>query len=268
MSGRSTLTRHPSAMCHDLVVGNFRYILFLAVAVSLSVYLYRGYRRWIAPPRDAELGDLDAPSGASGSPVVAPPPAPKPKRSLGFTDPSLVGSASETTVGSESLVEAVIREELAKKRAAESAGSDPTPSPGGADREASATNEGRSGLFAADPASAGRPDRISVAAALTGVRLPDGLVPLVGDSTTADPHLVTFVTATTADGATVGRALGDELERLGYRLRSESDNVAVATKGDAELRVTLHPDAANERLDGNRRFPTVAPQSVVVVFST
>lgn len=245
-------------MCHDLGVGPFRYLLFLAVAVSLSVYLYRGYRRWIAPPASTDPSPLDPPpAGAAastprgGAPVEK---APKPPRSLGFTRPSILPTDDRSSSGSESLVDAVIREELARKRAEESG--EPAPGAGPV--------AGRSGLFASDEAST---ERVSVAAALAGVRLPDDLVPLVGHDTSVDPHQVTFL-APTLPAAEVGRALGDELERLGYRVASESDVVAVATKGAAVLRVALYPDPAAEQVDGVRRFPTAPPSSVVVEFTT
>lgn len=246
-------------MCHDLGVGPFRYLLFLAVAFSLSVYLYRGYRRWIAPPTSTDPGGLDtppsdptAPARAGAAPAVEKPATPP--RSLGFTSPSILPADDRSTSGSESLVEAVIREELARKRGGEPG--DPAPDTGPA--------AGRSGLFASDERAA---ERVSVAAALTGVRLPDDLVPLVGNDTSVDPHLVTFL-APTLPAAEVGRALGDELERLGYRVASESDVVAVATKGSAVLRVALYPDPANERVDGVRRFPTAPATGVVIEFTT
>lgn len=244
-------------MCHDLDVGPFRYLLFAAVAFSLSVYAYRAYRRWIAPPPDPATTGATA-SSVDGSPTPNPPPSAKPartKRGLGFTNPQILPSEREQAE-SESLVQAVIREELARKKQATSPAAPDAPGEPAA---------GRAGLFAGG-GDAGSSPRVSVAAALTGVRLPDDLVPLVGDTAEPDPHHVTFVSS--APPADVGRHLGDELERLGYQVRTESDSVAVATKGDVTLRVTLVPDAANERVDGARRFPTVAPNTVVIDLQT
>jgi hypothetical protein len=246
-------------------VGAFRYVLFAAVAFSLCVYGYRAYRRWIAPaPPDAPTGaDPDASPGPTPSvppprvatPLPAAPAKPKRTRGMGFTDPTDLPSQREAAA-SDSLVQQVIREELARKQ-----GTDPVRA-GGSDP--AGTAPGRSGLFAGGSSGAGA-DRVSVAAALTGVRLPDDLVPLVGD--VADPHHVTFITSS-QPAAAVGRHLGDELERLGFQMRSESDVVAVATKGAVTLRVTLHPEASTERLDGAARFPTAGPTSVVVEFQT
>jgi hypothetical protein len=250
-------------LCHDLGVAVFRYLLYIAVAFSLSVYAYRAYRRWIAPKDD---GDPSTPDAAAPSPgaeprATIPPPKPlpaadagseQPKRGMGFTDPRAM--ASEREPAGESLVQEVIREELAKKHGTPAGGSSTTASgPSGA---------GRTGLFASSE-EGNRASRVSVAAALTGVRLPEDLVPLVGDAASPDPHHVFFHTTETP-AAQLGRQLGDELERLGYQVRSESDTVALATKGPVALRITLHPDASNERIDGRARFPTAGPSSVVV----
>lgn len=244
-------------------VGAFRYVLYAAVVCSLSVYAYRAYRRWIAPHvgnAEAIPDDIDASASKAGAPTVAGTASesmtpPTVKRGLGFSDPNSLPSLQERAP-SESLVQQVIREELARKQ-----GQDPSAPPGSA---GPAPSTGRSGLFAAGD---GRADeRVSVAAALTGARLPDELVPLVV-GTQPDPHHVMFISPS-GSAAAIGRHLGDELERLGYQMRSESDEVAVATKGSVNLRVTLHPDAGTERVDGAPRFPTASMSSVVVEFRT
>jgi hypothetical protein len=264
VGGPGRTTHHLSApVCHDLGVGAFRYVLYAAVACSLSVYAYRAYRRWIAPhppatdplPDGTDSSTSTARSTTAGTPPGAARP-PTVKRGLGFSDPNSLPSMRETDA-SESLVQQVIREEVARKK-----GLDPTAAPGSRD-PAPAT--GRSGLFAGD--DHGSADRVSVAAALTGVRLPEDLVPLVGDAAQPDPHHVTFISPS-GPAAAIGRHLGDELERLGYQVRSETDVVAIATKGAVNLRVTLHPDAGTERVDGAARFPTAAANSVVVEFQT
>jgi hypothetical protein len=260
-------------VCHDRAVGAFRYLLYAAVAFSLSVYAYRAYRRWLAPDRAARTRADDGPDAGPGRtaspptalPLDGPPggpsvpstaPAPRPARGFGFTDPTLAPPVDPA--GSESLVQKVIREEIARNKGQEPAGaSDDDPQ-----------DEGRRGLFAGagSERTERRVDRVSVAAALTGVRLPDDLVPLVVTGE-ADPHHVTFITSG-LPAATVGGHLGDELERLGYQVRSESDVVAVATKGTVVLRVTLHPDPASEQVDGAPRYPTAGRSSVVVEFET
>jgi len=262
-------------------VGAFRYLLYAAVAFSLSVYAYRAYRRWLAPDRERRGdGDGDGPDprprrtasppgalplgeapASSTSPPAAPPA--RPARGYGFTDANVLPSASEAAA-SESLVQQVIREEVARSQGREPASA--SGSGVGAPETPETPDAGRRGLFAGDSGQR-RADRVSVAAALTGVRLPDELVPLVGDVETADPHHVTFITSG-LPAATIGGHLGDELERLGYQVRSESDVVAVATKGTVVLRVTLHPNPSAEQVDGAPRYPTAGRSSVVVEFET
>jgi hypothetical protein len=240
-----------------------RFLLYTAVACSIGVYAYRAYRRWLAPhvgsdPTSASTAPANRSGTGGDADADATPPA---KRGLGFRDPRALDTGP---ADGESLVQAVIREEVAKQRGLDPAAIPTAPdpsSPMGGD------SSGRSGLFAPSSAPGDRAERVSVAAALTGARLPDDLVPLVDDAAPADPHHVYFhADQTTA--ADLGRHLADELERLGYTVRSESDRVARATKGTVDLRVTLYPDAGNERLDGRARFPTVGPRSVVVELQT
>lgn len=89
--------------------------------------------------------------------------------------------------------------------------------------------------------------------------MPCGLAPLVGSSTALDPNHVVFSTTETTPEA-VGTALADELERLGFTIRSVATNQAVATKPGAQVTVTVHTDL--------RAFPTAPPGSVVVTLAT
>lgn len=115
----------------------------------------------------------------------------------------------------------------------------------------------------ADPAAGPEPSDgapITVAEAVQGIRMPCDLAPLVGSSTAAlDPHRVVFST-TTATAPQVGGALADELERLGFSVRSVADNQAVATKPGATVTVTIHTDLS--------AFPTAPAGSVVVTLAT
>jgi hypothetical protein len=106
---------------------------------------------------------------------------------------------------------------------------------------------GRQGVFAppggdgaASPAGPTGPttsERPTVAELVEGIALPCGLIPVVTGAE-LDPHHVVF--ATTGHGAgEVGSALADELERLGFELRTETDTEAVAVRGDARLRVRI-----------------------------
>ena len=135
---------------------------------------------------------------------------------------------------------------------------DPPPAP-----SPPAAPSGRAGLFAPAATAAGAaappPGRTPVASALAGISLPCELAPLTGAGELPDPHRVVFFTDR-APAETVGAALGDELERLGFTLRSVSDTEVVATRGGTELSVRVHP--------GTEGFPTAPPGSVVVVVSS
>jgi hypothetical protein len=98
---------------------------------------------------------------------------------------------------------------------------------------------------------------------LQGIALPCGLVP----STTADqpdPDRYLAVVTSEAAPSEVGRALGDELERLGFELFSLSEDEAVARKGNDVLSLRFHPDASVAQLAGLPLFPS-APQGAVGV---
>jgi hypothetical protein len=85
-----------------------------------------------------------------------------------------------------------------------------------------------------------------VAELVTGIELPCDLVPVVtGDA--IDPYRVTFAT-TGAGAGVVGAALADELERLGYQLRSVDESTALAVRDDAELQVRVTADPGTTRI--------------------
>jgi hypothetical protein len=107
-----------------------------------------------------------------------------------------------------------------------------------------------------------------VAEALRGITMPCGLSPVVdGSVSIPNPFRVAFLT-TTADAATVGASVGDELERLGYQLTTATVTEVLARKPGVELRVVLYPapDRATRGLDP--LFPVAPPGSVGVEFST
>jgi hypothetical protein len=93
--------------------------------------------------------------------------------------------------------------------------------------------------------------------------MPCDLVPLMAADGVLDPYHVTFMTTGVA-AADVGAALGDELERLGFSLTSISDAQVVAQRGNAQVTVTLVPNADQAVDNDARRYPTVPAGSVVV----
>lgn len=202
--------------------------------VALGVYAYRISRR-IA--RRSTGADEPAAAEAPPAPVEAPPgPVAGPPVGLTADPPPRAGPSPTSSPPS-------------------------SPPPTGGDE-----GDGRRGLFAARPepaperpSDAPPPGRPTVAEAVTGIAVPCDLVPLVGGEARIDPYRVVFSTDR-ADAATVGAALADELERLGYSLRSTSDHEAVAVRADLSLSVAIVTDLAG--------FPTAPPGGVVVVLST
>jgi hypothetical protein len=175
-------------------------LLYLWLLIAVGVYGWRAYRRLVH--RETRK-DRVAPSTATGAPTARP------------------------------------------------ASTGPAPGPADEDRPRpippSGPGSGRQGVFAPSgagvtptpaepirPAGGGRP---TVAELVAGIALPCGLIPVVTGAE-LDPHHVVF--ATTGHGAgEVGSALADELERLGFELRTETDTEAVAVRDDASLRVRI-----------------------------
>ena len=107
-----------------------------------------------------------------------------------------------------------------------------------------------------------------MAEALRGIEMPSGLSPVIdGSVSIPNPFRVAFLT-TTADAATVGAGLGDELERLGYQLTTATATEVLARKPGIELRVVLYPTPAKATRGLDQLFPVAPPGSVGVEFST
>ncbi|MGZ4683110.1 MAG: hypothetical protein ACXWBN_16485 [Acidimicrobiales bacterium] len=150
----------------------------------------------------------------------------------------------------------------------------PTSAPAPAEPAASGSST-RAGYFApvgadaeAEAPAMGGARRLTVAEALRGITMPCGLSPVIdGTVSIPNPFRVAFLT-TTADAATVGATLGDELERLGYQLTTATATEVLARKPGVELRVVLYPtpDKATRGLDP--LFPVAPAGSVGVEFST
>jgi hypothetical protein len=137
-------------------------------------------------------------------------------------------------------------------------------------------DSGRSGFFATRPSSSITTDataatgaaRPTVAEALEGIVMPCGLTPVVdGSSAHPNPYRVAFLT-TDADGPTVGAAIGDELERLGYVLTTPAATELLARRSGAELRVILYPTPSRATRGLERVFPVVPDKSVGLEFSS
>jgi hypothetical protein len=223
-------------------------LLWLWLVVSLGVYAYRLYRRFTRPKGLVADVDDTAATATADAPVIGSDPAVRP-------DPLGRPSPVPAPVDPAPVVPPRVTPPVA------------LPPEGGA---------GRSGLFAptppAPPASdatpaAGSEARPTVADVLSGITMPCDLAPVIDPTRIADPFRVAFSTHT-ATAATVGAAVGDELERLQFALQSTSANQLAATKAGQQVVVTIHPDPESVQFGEGRAFPTMPPDSVVVEFHT
>jgi hypothetical protein len=88
--------------------------------------------------------------------------------------------------------------------------------------------------------------------------MPCDLVPLVFDRLATDRITLSTVGF---PAETVGTALADEVERLGYVVRPMSDREVLATRGATELRLTITPPGPDGR---HLHHPQARDDSVVV----
>lgn len=258
-------------------------LVYLAVLISLGIYGWRLYRRVVHhETREDRAEKRRAARAAAG---LEDPGASTPSATTGTGTPAAKASIRDLPAGASrpaptaapgSLVEQVIREELAAKERAER-GETADDAGTGAGTEAIAAGPGsagdadgpggsvRGGFFA--PADADEPTPKPVSELVAGISMPCDLSPLVDESSAVDPQRVVFITNGTTP-AKVGAGVADELERLGFTLRTDGDTELIATRDDDRLLVTLHPDPVADRVDGERLFPTATRGSVVVVFHT
>lgn len=107
-----------------------------------------------------------------------------------------------------------------------------------------------------------RPSPRTLAEALEGITMPCDLAPLMGTGR-FDPRKVTFFTRDT-DPATVGGALSDELERLGYELTPEDDRSIRGRRDDDTIRARLLSAGLHSEVVMRELHPS-APEGAVVV---
>jgi hypothetical protein len=96
---------------------------------------------------------------------------------------------------------------------------------------------------------------------LAGIEWPCGLGPVTGADEPGGDRYRALVTADVPPDD-VGAAMGDELERLGFRLHSLSDDEVVARRGEDLLSLRLHPDATEAEPGGRSPFPGAAAGAV------
>ena len=137
---------------------------------------------------------------------------------------------------------------------------------------------GRTGFFASTP-GAGTPGisdggravggaRPTVVEALQGIVMPCNLSPVVdGAVSIPNPFRVAFLTVD-ADAPTVGAALGDELQRIGFTLSTPAATELLARKPGVEVRVMLYPTASAARRGLDFIFPAAPDHAVGVEFTS
>jgi len=148
--------------------------------------------------------------------------------------------------------------------------------PGSVEPGAPEPSASRGGFFAAGPAqpagavqeptspASGRP---TVAEAVEGIAMPCGLAPVIDGSSVPNPFRVSFLT-TLAPAPEVGRAVADELERLGFALSTATPTELVARRGPTQLRVVLFPSASSAKRGLLPMFPAAPPGAVGIELST
>ncbi len=112
--------------------------------------------------------------------------------------------------------------------------------------------------------AATKPDQPStIADHLGGIRLPYDLLPMVPNGEKASDQRVSLV----SDGAqpeVVGAAIADELERLGYSIKTLATDEAIAVRENQTLGLQIHPDASELSNEDGLRFPEAVAGSVAI----
>ncbi|MEZ5226511.1 MAG: hypothetical protein R2710_07520 [Acidimicrobiales bacterium] len=122
----------------------------------------------------------------------------------------------------------------------------------------------------ADPAvcTGDRPDADTtptLAHLLAGIAIPGDLVPIVAQGAAANEYSSTMISRQ-RPAHEVGAGIADELERLGYALEPIGLATLRATRGGDVLTVEIDPEPARPDDRGVVRFPTAAPNDVIVEF--
>lgn len=104
----------------------------------------------------------------------------------------------------------------------------------------------------------------TVASCLSGISLPNDLVPLT--TILARPAVGDRVAFWTdrAPAEIVGPAFAAELERLGYAVQSLDERTLSAQRESVRLLVMIHPDGARAVIGDQLAFSTVPERSVVI----
>lgn len=110
------------------------------------------------------------------------------------------------------------------------------------------------------------PSRVgtTLAELLSGITLPHGLVPLTQSLPASGPATSIVVATESAGPEQVATALADEIEGLGYTVRTTGEHTALAEGPRGAVEIEIHPHAGASAEGGSLRFPTAGANSVVV----
>lgn len=119
----------------------------------------------------------------------------------------------------------------------------------------------RRGLFASGEDTSAR----TIAEALTGVTWPCGLVPVIRSQDIHQVDRRVVFSTVGVPAAEVGRQVADRLEEAGFEVSSLDEATALARRGSTVVAMVIHPVAEKVLNDGHPEFPTLPPESVVLV---
>ena len=101
----------------------------------------------------------------------------------------------------------------------------------------------------------------TIAEALKGIALPDGLMPVTSDQ--IDLRHMLFSTSGHYLAA-IGADLSAELRRLGFSVQLEDDEMIHAVKEGAELQIRIHGDLERARMRLGINLATLPESSIIV----
>ncbi|MDG1409483.1 MAG: hypothetical protein P8L46_15710 [Acidimicrobiales bacterium] len=101
----------------------------------------------------------------------------------------------------------------------------------------------------------------TLAEALEGITLPNGLMPVI--SHRVDPRNMLF-SSSEDPSETIARGLTAEIERLGFSVETVDDETVHAVKEDAELQIRIHRDLERARMCVGSGLVALPESSVIV----